>query len=119
MPQHASIADLESSWGEIMRRGPNRTALAFMIAVVLAVLAIGLTGGSGLAQPSIASSAEIGPLPPVPIPVENPMTPEKVNLGKMLFFDYRLSADGSGSSVHSPHPDQGWPFKDRKSPAYP
>jgi len=102
-----------------MRRGPNRTALAFMIAVVLAVLAIGLTGGSGLAQPSIASSAEIGPLPPVPIPAQNPMTPEKVSLGKMLFFDYRLSADGSRSCVHCHQPDQGWAFKDRQSPAYP
>lgn len=102
-----------------MRRGPNRTALAFMIAVVLAVLAIGSTGGSGLVQPSIASSAEIGPLPPVPIPVQNPMTPEKVSLGKMLFFDYRLSADGSRSCVHCHQPDQGWAFKDRQSPAIP
>src|SRR3989304_6138321 len=102
-----------------MRRGPNRTALAFTIAGVLAVLARGLTGGSGLVQPSIASSAEIGPLPPVPIPVQNPMTPEKVSLGKMLFFDYRLSADGSRSCVHCHQPDQGWAFKDRQSPADP
>ena len=102
-----------------MRRGPNGTTLAFTTAVVLAVLAIGSTRVSGLVQPSIASSAEIGPLPPVPIPVENPMTPEKVNLGKMLFFDYRLSADGSRSCVHCHQPNQGWAFKDRQSPAYP
>jgi hypothetical protein len=56
-----------------MRRGPNGTTLAFTIAVVLAVLAIGSTGVSGLVQPSIASSAEIGPLPRVPIPVEKPI----------------------------------------------
>jgi cytochrome c peroxidase len=38
------------------------------------------------------------PLPNLPpIPKENPMTPEKVELGKQLFFDPRLSKDGSVS----------------------
>lgn len=31
------------------------------------------------------------------IPADNPMTPEKVALGRQLFFDERLSADGSKS----------------------
>ncbi len=31
------------------------------------------------------------------IPADNPQTPEKVALGKMLYFDARLSADGSRS----------------------
>jgi cytochrome c peroxidase len=31
------------------------------------------------------------------IPVDNPMTPEKVALGRQLFFDERLSGDGSRS----------------------
>ena len=34
---------------------------------------------------------------PMPIPADNPMTPEKVALGRQLFFDERLSADGSKS----------------------
>ena len=34
---------------------------------------------------------------PMPIPADNPMTPEKVALGRQLFFDERLSADGSRS----------------------
>ena len=33
----------------------------------------------------------------MPIPADNPMTPEKVALGRQLFFDERLSADGSKS----------------------
>ncbi len=42
------------------------------------------------------------PVPPpafeeVPIPKDNPMTPEKVALGRQLFFDKRLSGDGSRS----------------------
>ncbi|HLA74777.1 MAG TPA: cytochrome c peroxidase [Gammaproteobacteria bacterium] len=34
-------------------------------------------------------------LPPVPVPADNPQTPEKVSLGKTLFEDKRLSGDGS------------------------
>ena len=42
------------------------------------------------------------PAPPagfddVPAPADNPTTPEKVNLGRQLFFDARLSADGTRS----------------------
>jgi cytochrome c peroxidase len=51
-----------------------------------------------------ASSPKVQPLPkqlasyePMPIPADNPMTPEKVALGRQLFFDERLSADGSRS----------------------
>ncbi len=47
---------------------------------------------------------EILPLPPqlttyeaMPIPADNPLTPEKVALGRQLFFDERLSGDGSRS----------------------
>lgn len=47
---------------------------------------------------------EILPIPqqlvtyePMPIPADNPMTPEKVALGRQLFFDERLSGDGSRS----------------------
>jgi cytochrome c peroxidase len=43
-------------------------------------------------------------LPPLSIPADNPMTPAKIELGKTLFFDKRLSADGSIScaSCHQP-----------------
>lgn len=45
------------------------------------------------------------PLPAVPpIPADNTMTPEKIELGKMLFFEPRLSASGviSCASCHNP-----------------
>ncbi len=47
---------------------------------------------------------ELAPLPSPPIPKDNPMTPEKVELGKKLFFDRRLSGDGTTScaSCHDP-----------------
>ena len=47
---------------------------------------------------------EVQPLPAglaryeaMAIPADNPMTPEKVALGRQLFFDKRLSGDGSRS----------------------
>jgi len=36
-------------------------------------------------------------LPPVPIPEDNPQTPEKIQLGDRLFHDTRFSADGKVS----------------------
>jgi cytochrome c peroxidase len=62
---------------------------------------------------------EIGPLPPVPVPEDNPLTPEKVELGRLLFFDARLSADGSLACVSCHLPDQGWATNAPLSPAYP
>ena len=43
-------------------------------------------------------------LPPVPIPGNNPITAEKVALGRTLFYDKRLSSDNtvSCSSCHNP-----------------
>lgn len=41
---------------------------------------------------------------PVHIPADNPLTPEKVSLGKQLYFDARMSADNTVAcaSCHSP-----------------
>lgn len=44
-----------------------------------------------------------------PAPADNPLTPQKVTLGKMLFFDPRLSTDGkvSCNSCHNVIPQTG------------
>jgi cytochrome c peroxidase len=62
---------------------------------------------------------EIGPLPPLPVPEDNPMTPEKVELGKRLFFDPNLSGDGSLACASCHLPDQGWTTNTPLSPSYP
>ena len=43
-------------------------------------------------------------LPPVPVPPDNPVTAEKADLGRMLYFDKRLSSDAtiSCASCHNP-----------------
>jgi len=54
--------------------------------------------------PSNAFPADLGPLGPVPVPQNNPQTPEKIELGKKLFFDRRLSGDGTMNcaTCHNP-----------------
>jgi cytochrome c peroxidase len=47
-------------------------------------------------------------LPPLPIPDDNPMTEAKVELGKMLYFDKRLSADGTISCATCHDPEMAW-----------
>ena len=50
----------------------------------------------------------LAPLPPPPSPPENPTTPEKVALGKKLFFDRRLSGDGTMSCATCHDPESGF-----------
>lgn len=66
------------------------TKLKLLIRIVL---------GAGLAAVCASSFAGSGPLglPPVPIPADNPVTTEKVALGKKLFEDKRFSATGEVS----------------------
>jgi cytochrome c peroxidase len=47
-------------------------------------------------------------LPELDIPADNPMTPEKVALGKMLYFDTRLSKDGTISCATCHDPEMAW-----------
>ena len=52
---------------------------------------------------AIQIKAPLG-LPPVPVPDSNPVTAETVDLGRRLFYETKLSADGTVScaSCHSP-----------------
>jgi cytochrome c peroxidase len=47
-------------------------------------------------------------LPPVVVPPGNPQTDAKVQLGKMLYFDTRLSADNTISCATCHDPDTAW-----------
>ncbi len=47
-------------------------------------------------------------LPPVPMPADNPVTREKVQLGKKLFFDRRLSLNNTISCAMCHIPEQGF-----------
>lgn len=47
-------------------------------------------------------------LDPVPVPPDNPETRPKVDLGRLLFFDPRLSADGTIACASCHNPQLGW-----------
>jgi cytochrome c peroxidase len=70
---------------------------------------------SGAASVKLPPMPAAPPLPPAPaflpemkIPADNPLTPEKAHLGKQLFFDKRLSKDGSASCETCHVPEKGW-----------
>jgi cytochrome c peroxidase len=63
--------------------------------------------------------APLEPLTEPFIPPDNPMSDEKVELGKMLFFDARLSGDSSTSCASCHNPKTGWGDGDELSRGYP
>ena len=59
----------------------------------------------------IAAAAYAGDLVPfttVPVPEQNAQTPEKIELGKKLFFDRRLSGDGTMSCATCHDPEKAF-----------
>ena len=44
----------------------------------------------------------------LPVPEQNPLTPEKIELGRRLFFDRRLSHDGSIACASCHDPERGF-----------
>lgn len=69
------------------------------------VLAAGITSAASGQTPRYPPLA---PLPSVPIPADNPQTPEKIELGKKLFWDGRLSGNGAMPCAQCHQPDLGW-----------
>ena len=55
-----------------------------------------------------ASAGHLEPLKPAPVPEQNPQTPAKIELGKKLFFDRRLSGDGTMSCAACHNPEQAF-----------
>ena len=47
-------------------------------------------------------------LPEMPVPKDAPLTKDRVELGKLLYFDSRLSGDGSISCADCHEPKLGW-----------
>ena len=61
----------------------------------------------------LLARAQLAPLPlglptPLPIPETNPLTPEKIGLGRRLFFDRRLSPNNTISCAMCHIPAQGF-----------
>lgn len=68
---------------------------------------------------SIGYAKVIKPLDKIPIPKNNPQTTEKIELGKKLFFDRRLSGDGTMSCATCHIPDMAFSDGQDISLSYP
>ncbi|MEZ8279985.1 cytochrome-c peroxidase [Vibrio splendidus] len=76
---------------------------------------IGMTG-----LPNVVNAkVQFEPLGEVPVPVDNKQTPEKIELGKILFYDGRLSGDTTSPCAGCHIQSQGWGFPDDLSMGYP
>jgi cytochrome c peroxidase len=69
---------------------------------------IGLNGVSAEDKPAAAEFKVPSGLPAIIYPSDNPMTAEKVALGSQLYFDPRLSRDGTVSCATCHDPAKGW-----------
>ncbi len=78
--------------------------------LVFAIFANGLWSSTTLvaddAKPPRGLSA-------VPVPMDNPSTAEKIELGKQLYFDKRLSADNTVACSSCHDPKMGWSNSDK------
>jgi cytochrome c peroxidase len=74
------------------------TLSSFVLFAALWISACGKSIDDGGYKPDIQPiPKQLATYAAMEIPADNPMTPEKVALGKQLFFDERLSVDGSRS----------------------
>jgi cytochrome c peroxidase len=84
--------------------------IAYSISV-LGILALVAAAVGQQPPPPPAAPMTIDPpagLPPVPVPKDNPVTAAKVELGKMLYFDKRMSKDKTISCATCHDPKKGW-----------
>lgn len=63
----------------------------------------GFAWSSVMAQPPVPTG-----LPPLPVPAANPQTKAKIDLGRQLYFDKRLSIDDTVSCASCHDPKKGW-----------
>jgi len=91
--------------------------------VAVAVATVIVAGASHAADKG-ASKTKTGPAPLAqlgapPIPPDNLQSPEKIELGKILFFDPRLGGDASTGCSTCHEPEQGWAWAEDFSRGYP
>ncbi len=93
--------------------------LSFCLGSVLATMvhSANLLGEEHSPQQAVSAPSDDGnpdsfpplaPLPEVPVPADNRLTDAKIELGKLLFFDDRLSGDVGTSCASCHDPRMGW-----------
>lgn len=91
----------------------------FALALLASAALIGTGASSAIAAGDPDTDPPLAPLPPVPQPIDNKITKAKSELGKLLFFDPKLTGDASLACGDCHDPKQGWGFADPISRGYP
>ena len=86
----------------------NRFFLSLCLSLILAV-----------SFTCFSFAGHLEPFRSVPVPKSNPQTPAKIELGKKLFFDRRLSGDGTTSCASCHIPEQAYTDGQDISLSYP
>ena len=88
----------------------SRRAATLVLVVLLLVLGAATAGAAGERAAAATRRVATPPLglPAVPVPPDNPVTAAKVDLGRKLFFDRRLSHNGTMSCAMCHLPEQGF-----------
>jgi cytochrome c peroxidase len=76
--------------------------------IVLACVLVAFVTGGVLADGDPDVDAPLTPLGAVPEPLDNKITQAKAELGKLLYFDPKLSGDASLSCADCHNPKEGW-----------
>ncbi len=88
-----------------------------ILIILLLAASTALAGAfpAGTAPPPITEAQALGvgpvalaPLPAPPVPPNNPQMSDKIELGRKLYFDTRLSADNTVSCATCHDPKHGW-----------
>ena len=93
------------------------SAIRAALAAILLAAVGGLAFGAGDGQYALGRLLHppLG-LPALPLPVSNPPTAAKIALGRKLFFDTRLSADGRFACATCHQPGQAFTQTDLRTP---
>ncbi|MDH5751010.1 MAG: cytochrome-c peroxidase [Deltaproteobacteria bacterium] len=95
-------------------------AIQYMLVAALALMLFGGTApSSAFAAGDPDEDAPLAALGKVPDPPDNVMTKEKIELGKLLFFDPRIGGDASISCADCHDPKNGWADPGEVSRGYP
>jgi cytochrome c peroxidase len=102
-----------SCYAHIAEDIPMRMMTCISLAMLMFISPRVLAGDPPAKDPTkinihIPGPEKLGPLPAVPVPPGNPQTPEKILLGKQLYFDTRLSKDNTISCATCHSPALGW-----------
>ena len=96
------------TWFDVWDRNSQGTSFPIGFGILLLFSALGMWSAPvEAAEPKDDFPIPAG-LPPISVPKDNPMTRAKVELGKQLYFDPRLSHDNTVSCASCHDPKKGW-----------